>query len=345
MMSGIDDEMLVSFVICTYNQQDTIGAAVKSALSQTYSPLEIIISDDASSDRTVQIIRGAISAYSGPHKIILNENEVNLGVAKHWDSISRLANGRLIIHAAGDDISMPHRASAIVGVWVTMNPRPVLISSNGMMMSYEGRDLWPLENTDLGGAPITQTGVVNNDFDLLEIPVIGFSLAIDSILYKKFPPLSFWMWSEDEIMRTRAMLIGTMVYLPDVLVKYRDGGISNTTSLTKAEYAKKFRDQANSRLNYIIQMAIDLNYLNGGLFGFEKKYLKKLDMAIKQVRLSTGGNIFYDLYLLAIFLTNREIVLKVTRGECITMFGVNHMHSIFFKLKQTKYLLWKLAKR
>jgi glycosyltransferase involved in cell wall biosynthesis len=39
---------LVSFVLLTYNQEKYVADALRAALNQTYSPLEIIISDDCS---------------------------------------------------------------------------------------------------------------------------------------------------------------------------------------------------------------------------------------------------------------------------------------------------------
>ncbi|HUF60663.1 MAG TPA: glycosyltransferase, partial [Verrucomicrobiales bacterium] len=48
---------LVSFLLLAYNQEQYIHEAVEGAFSQTYSPLEIILSDDCSTDRTFEIMR------------------------------------------------------------------------------------------------------------------------------------------------------------------------------------------------------------------------------------------------------------------------------------------------
>jgi glycosyltransferase involved in cell wall biosynthesis len=49
--------MLISVVIPTYNRQDTISRSIQSALEQTYSPIEVIVVDDGSTDATDQILR------------------------------------------------------------------------------------------------------------------------------------------------------------------------------------------------------------------------------------------------------------------------------------------------
>ena len=52
---------LVSICIPTYNGQQFIAEAISSALAQTYKNLEIIVSDDASKDDTLSIIKNHTS--------------------------------------------------------------------------------------------------------------------------------------------------------------------------------------------------------------------------------------------------------------------------------------------
>ena len=69
------DRPLVTFVILSYNEERFIREGIQGAFSQTYSPLEIIISDDCSTDRTFEIIQEEVEGYKGPHKVVLNRNE------------------------------------------------------------------------------------------------------------------------------------------------------------------------------------------------------------------------------------------------------------------------------
>ena len=48
---------MVTYVVLTYNQESYIREAVQSALAQNYSPLEVIVSDDCSIDKTFDVIR------------------------------------------------------------------------------------------------------------------------------------------------------------------------------------------------------------------------------------------------------------------------------------------------
>ncbi|MFZ9020596.1 MAG: glycosyltransferase family 2 protein, partial [Paracoccaceae bacterium] len=62
-------QLNVSFLILTYNQVDFVENALSGAFSQTYSPLEIVISDDASTDGTREKIKEMVAQYSGPHSV------------------------------------------------------------------------------------------------------------------------------------------------------------------------------------------------------------------------------------------------------------------------------------
>ena len=92
---------LVTFALFAYNQEQFIREAVEGAFAQTYVPLEIILSDDFSTDRTFQIMQEMASIYVGPHSVITNRNASNLHVGGHINVVNRLANGELVVAAAG----------------------------------------------------------------------------------------------------------------------------------------------------------------------------------------------------------------------------------------------------
>ncbi|MDP6474553.1 MAG: glycosyltransferase [Alphaproteobacteria bacterium] len=96
----------VSFLLPAYNQEAFVRDAVRSVLAQDYEPLEIILSDDCSSDRTFEIIENEASAYKGPHSVVLNRNEMNLGI-EHINKLQQLASGTILVTGHGDDLSMP----------------------------------------------------------------------------------------------------------------------------------------------------------------------------------------------------------------------------------------------
>lgn len=100
---------LVTFALFAYNQEKYIREAVEGAFSQTYEPLEIILSDDCSSDRTFEIMQEMAAEYEGLHEVRVRRNQCNLGIADHFNTIVEESNGKFMVVAAGDDISFSER--------------------------------------------------------------------------------------------------------------------------------------------------------------------------------------------------------------------------------------------
>src|SRR5215210_6354943 len=104
-------------MLTSYNQETFIREAVRGALAQTYSPLEIIFSDNGSQDRTFEIIREETADYKGPHRVILNRNDYNLGIGGNYNRVMEIAQGELVVVAAGDDVSLLSRTEETVRIW------------------------------------------------------------------------------------------------------------------------------------------------------------------------------------------------------------------------------------
>ena len=96
------NEMLpkVTIMIPTYNQENFISDAIKSALEQDYENLEIVISDDNSSDRTSEIAQGFLS----DGRVKYFKNVKNIGrVANYHKTLYEHSTGDWIVNLDGDD--------------------------------------------------------------------------------------------------------------------------------------------------------------------------------------------------------------------------------------------------
>ena len=96
---------LISVILPTYNGENEIADTLESVLNQTYTNLEIIIVDDCSTDKTVEIIK----SYNDS-RIKLHINETNLGIGENTNKALSLATGEFIMMQDHDDISSPSRA-------------------------------------------------------------------------------------------------------------------------------------------------------------------------------------------------------------------------------------------
>jgi len=97
---------LVSVLLSTYNSEESIGESVDSLLSQTYKNLEILISDDGSTDSTKEICK---KFQLKDERVLFSSNKKNIGLTKSLNNLAQKASGSLIARHDADDISLPYR--------------------------------------------------------------------------------------------------------------------------------------------------------------------------------------------------------------------------------------------
>ena len=210
----------VSLLLIAFNQQHVIAAAIDSALAQIYSPLEIIISDDASTDDTWSEIERATADYRGPHVLVLIRNPVNQGIGAHLSHLAAIAKGELLFVAAGDDVSLPHRCETVVHAWLETGEKADLLASALMDMDERLADQRLISPTNLTPYRNAADWLANPPF------VVGAAQAWTRRLFDKFGPLPQGVVAEDLIMVFRAIVSGGAITLDEPLVRYRRGGIS-----------------------------------------------------------------------------------------------------------------------
>ncbi len=214
------DAPLVSILLIAFQQESTVAQAVAGALSQTYSPLEIVLSDDASSDNTFAAMQAAVAGYTGPHHIVLNRNPANLGIGAHLSHLVSLSKGQMLFVAAGDDVSLPQRCERVMLAWRASDQRLDLIAAA----------LIDVDETGHTGATITPSDLAtyHNAADWLTRPpfVVGAAQAWTRRVFERFGPLPQGVVAEDLVMVLRAVMSGGAVTLAEPLVRYRRGGLS-----------------------------------------------------------------------------------------------------------------------
>jgi glycosyltransferase involved in cell wall biosynthesis len=221
----MNSKPLISFVLLAYKQEKFIREAVDGALAQTYSPLEIILSDDCSPDRTFEIIQEMTASYAGPHKIILNRNEKNLGIGQHFNRVMDIAKGDLIVMAAGDDISLPNRTEDLVNEWIAVGKPSgicsdiISINQNGIAIDKD-RDSWLLEKRGIINEYENGKSYcvyINHPFFCL----LGGSAAWSKNCWDIFGNLNSDVINEDVVMSFRSSLAAGLHISKNKLVKYR----------------------------------------------------------------------------------------------------------------------------
>lgn len=109
---------LVSVIIPTYNRQAYVGKAIESVLSQTYSPFELLVVDDGSTDDTSALLK----AYQGRIKVLRQSNR---GVSAARNRGIRSARGAFIALLDSDDYWQPDKL-ALQMDWFDAHPEALI---------------------------------------------------------------------------------------------------------------------------------------------------------------------------------------------------------------------------
>ena len=220
---------LVTLALFAYNQEKFIREAVDSVLNQEYSNLEIILSDDCSTDSTFEIINSIVSAYSGPHKIIINKNPVNLGLTKHFSEIVSRSRGEIIVVAAGDDISLPLRVSKTVDIFST-NPEATIVSFTDVVIDEFGTKL---NKSKKQAQKKIRKSILEDYISGCAPHLSGASRGFKKKIFDIFGELNEACPTEDTPCILRGLMIGYGLVSPECGIYYRqhDNNLSGVASL------------------------------------------------------------------------------------------------------------------
>lgn len=131
----------VSVIMGIYNCADTLPDAIESILDQTFQDFELILCNDGSTDRTMDVAKSY--AQQNPEHIVLIENEKNMGLNYTLNHCLRVARGTYIARMDGDDRSLPHRFQLEVD-YLDSHPEYALVSANLEVFDDEG--VWGRSN-------------------------------------------------------------------------------------------------------------------------------------------------------------------------------------------------------
>ncbi|WP_274369925.1 glycosyltransferase [Morganella morganii] len=261
-MNTILNNKLISFILVSYNQEKYIEAALLSVLEQDYSNIEIIVSDDGSTDKTKDIIR----SHHNDNFTFL-DNKENKGLIENLNIAFSYAKGEYVVAMAGDDISLPHRTSTIVK-YFDDHPDVYCIYSNTIDIDSDNKEIISsscgLKYNKRNGKMTVNSHILN------DLGVLGCSAAYKQCLVDEPLPLS--VPSEDKILTLRALLKGEVGFIHEPLVKYRLGtGISNNTNQRSlSQYIKRVHNIIRTYNGYLKDKSISTQISNDDIANIDK---------------------------------------------------------------------------
>lgn len=226
--------MKISVAMATYNGERFIRAQLDSLAAQTRPPDELIVVDDCSQDRTLEIVTEFLA--SAPFNVKIYRNAQNLGWSENFLKAISLCTGDWIALCDQDDVWMSTKLSSIhrsigandspsdVVLWVhsarvadeKLRPSRVRYPNIHRRRVISGRQL-PIWMFFPGFALVLRSDVV---------PLLGLFASQRG----KDPSLPSLPMAHDRYICQIAKSVGSVGMLPDVLAIYRRHGHSSTTT-------------------------------------------------------------------------------------------------------------------
>lgn len=252
---------LISIAIPTYNRCEVLSETL-SALAKhpelLRSDIELVISDNASSDNTESIIFD-FSSRTGKH-VVYQCNESNLGIDANIHAVSHLATGRYLLLMSDDDFLRPGALSRLT-LMIEETPDLLFCFVNGGSFSGQYDPSTPLPTL----VPVPAT-LVTQDFNKLAQTIWIWSTFISAFFIER----KAWI-----AVRDQPAFFGTDIYLTHVLFRVLTENSGRTSIVTaeqliaaRMEYTGNFRIFHAFGINFmklICQDAPDLGFSHAAM--------------------------------------------------------------------------------
>ncbi len=206
---------LVTVVCLCYNHARFVQEALESVWAQTYTDIELIVVDDASTDGSKRVIENLLRNKPGTTFISLEKNEGN---CRAFNRAWRLAKGQFIIDFAADDVMLPERVEKGVNAFADKSELYGVQFGDAEWVDEQGQSLgfhsdrYPFQTIPQGDVytEVIQRYFINSPSMMVRRAVFEQLNGYDETLaYEDF---DFWV---------RAARHFYFFYLPEVLVKNR----------------------------------------------------------------------------------------------------------------------------
>ncbi len=216
-----------SLLFLAYNHEAFVEEALLSALRQDVASFELVVVDDASTDRTRAIMETVLARETPPGVIVRRlYKDTNAGLIAAVNDAMAMASGEIFVLMAGDDISLPCRFARSLSIF-TEYPSVQLVFGECRRIDESGRPY---------GSP--PKGKVRRFFSYdrcrltriyAESSPFGASAAYRRRLFDVFGPMITGGHGEDNCYWIRALLLGEVCWDPAVFMHWRQhsGNLSN----------------------------------------------------------------------------------------------------------------------
>jgi glycosyltransferase involved in cell wall biosynthesis/radical SAM superfamily enzyme YgiQ (UPF0313 family)/MoaA/NifB/PqqE/SkfB family radical SAM enzyme/spore maturation protein CgeB len=226
----------VSVLMCVHNGERFVRQALESIYTQTYQDFEVIVVDDASTDRTADILLQMKDA-----RTFIYRNSENKGLTKSLNIGLKLCRGEYVARMDADDISLPQRFEKQIE-FLEKNPKCLVVGSWCAKIDGDGaiRSYWrlPIEYED-----------IREQLPMYNRIAHGTAMMRRSALLQMDGYDERYEYAQDYDLWLRLCEVGELRNLGEYLYALRrwDGAITNARRQRQDEYAELARQEAVRR--------------------------------------------------------------------------------------------------
>jgi len=234
--------MKISIAICTYNGAEFLPAQLQSIMAQSRPPDEIVICDDASTDKTRTLLEDFAAESSIP--VTLHFNEQNLGSIKNFERAITLCTGDVIALSDQDDAWRNDKLERFETV-LNSSPTAGLVFSDADIVDEKlkplNRRMWDEVGFDIHKRKLVQMGRA------LEVLITGWTVTGATMAFRsRFVKLSLPIPDEiamihDGWIALTIAAVADVVALDDPLVHYRQHARQQIGAPARKEAAPALR--------------------------------------------------------------------------------------------------------
>jgi glycosyltransferase involved in cell wall biosynthesis len=324
MMASDTTSPLVSVILSCFNCEKYVESAVDSIRNQTYKNLEILITDDCSTDCSYTILKRLAEKDS---RIILMRNEVNLKLAKNLNKMIAIAKGEYIARMDADDISLPDRIEKQV-LWLENHPDYGILGTDAWRINDNGN------KTLSGKIPVTNEEINRAKYYIN--PFYHPSVMFRGNIIKNFKYNEDLVVTEDYELWFSILEKNKGFNLKQKLLLYRDYSESTSNMRKNKQQAELIRIFSENVTNHDTLLAEQ--YVCGFFLRNKRINSDELNRLLLNmfgcINDTEGYNFKILLRFFVYYLQHKNLA-----------FFLSHLtakDNIFFFLKLTHYMIWRL---
>jgi len=238
--------------------------AIDSILAQTYTDIELLISDNCSTDETADICREY--ARTDP-RVVYTRTDRNLGAAGNYTRLARLARGEYFKWISHDDWMAPAFVEACLSVAegrpdiITVAPVVEIVDGNGVVVqsaaSYTGRAQWSADRLEQYREMMEELAYCETHGDGLLMIVYEYGFHRTALLRKTRLVMPFI--SSDYVLAAELALFGRLVRIPETLSRFTlstaaTGTTANFTTWNAAAIQRMLAPSRTGKLDLLLSV-------------------------------------------------------------------------------------------